>query len=216
MIALQNVSVKFSGAEGPILRDTTLRISPKERIGIVAAPGSGKSTLARVFCGIEPPQRGQVTSDGVSWPLGFAGFFHPNVNVLTNLKIIARLSDQDPDTFVGLVASLAEIDGQLWRDMRDVSPTQRAVIAYMCSIVSPATLFVADDSLTVGSARIRQKCEVLLNRRLEHTGLVFLSRNPRQIGQYCDRYYALSHARLIPCESPEIAQLLVSKEEENV
>jgi ATPase subunit of ABC transporter with duplicated ATPase domains len=44
-----------------VLRDVTLTIGPRERIGVVGPNGIGKSTLLRILAGLEAPDAGTVT-----------------------------------------------------------------------------------------------------------------------------------------------------------
>src|SRR5215213_3247342 len=43
-----------------VLRDVTLTIGPRERIGVVGPNGIGKSTLLRILAGTEEPDAGTV------------------------------------------------------------------------------------------------------------------------------------------------------------
>lgn len=214
MINLDRVTVLQPGTQNPILRDVSLHIGPRERVGILAATGSGKSTIARLLCGIEKPDQGRVNVTDVSWPLGYAGFLHPNLTVAENLRLTARLLGQDPVHYAGLVCHLGDVSHLA--QVRDLAPSQRAVLAYMCAMAAPGRTLIADDTLTVGDTEMRRKCEALLAQRLTSHGLVFLSRNPRQMRQYCTRIFALTQGRLIPCETPDRAQFLLMKEAEYV
>lgn len=212
MITFSHVTVMQPKTTHAILRDVSLHIGPRERVGIMAATGSGKTTIARLLTGVETPDRGRVSVRDVSWPLGYAGFLHPNLRVAENLRLIARLLGQYPVHFTSLVCHLAEVPHDA--AVRDLAPSQRAVLAYMCAMAVPGRMLIADDTLTVGDAQMRRKCGALLRQRLNTNGLVFLSRNPRQMRQHCTRIFALCQGCLIPCETPDRAQLLLMKEAE--
>lgn len=212
MINFQNVNVLRPGTQTAILQDVSLHIGPRERVGILANTGSGKTTIARLLCGVETPDAGRVHVRDVSWPLGYAGFLHPNLTVAENLRLVARLLKQDVTYFTSLVCHLSNVSHVM--QVRDLAPSQRAVLAYMCAMATPGRTLIADDTLTVGDTQMRHKCEALLQQRFKTHGLVFLSRNPRQMRQYCTRFFALTQGRLIPCETPDRAQFLLTKEAE--
>jgi len=53
------------GSRWPGLRDVSLRVGPRSRVGILGANGSGKTTLLRILAGTLRPERGRVQLDGV-------------------------------------------------------------------------------------------------------------------------------------------------------
>jgi len=57
--------VSFSYDETPVLRDISLRVAPRTRVGIVGPTGSGKSTLLSLLPRFYDPTAGQVLLDGV-------------------------------------------------------------------------------------------------------------------------------------------------------
>lgn len=58
LVSLDRVSLTFG--HHPLLRETTLRIDPGERVCIVGRNGTGKSTLLRILGGEQPPDSGTV------------------------------------------------------------------------------------------------------------------------------------------------------------
>jgi len=58
MISLDNISVSFGGQE--VLRDVSLVINPRDRIGLVGRNGAGKTTLLRIIAGLVEPVEGKV------------------------------------------------------------------------------------------------------------------------------------------------------------
>lgn len=213
MIALDQVSVFRPGSRQrqPIVLDATINFGSRERIGILAPAGSGKSTLTRVLAGVDQPDIGDVMHRGrVSWPLGFAGFLHPELSAAQNLTIIARLTGQDSTRLVAFCTQFCEFAGGLDRRTGDLSPTERAILAYSCNMAVPAIHLIADETITVGDGVMQMKCEAMLEQRLRTGGLILVSKNSRQIGRYCNRYFVLIHARLTPCSDLDVAQMALS------
>ena len=58
MISLDKISVSFGGQE--VLRDVSLVINPRDRIGLVGRNGAGKTTLLRIIAGLVEPAEGKV------------------------------------------------------------------------------------------------------------------------------------------------------------
>ena len=210
MIALENVSLLKPGFRNrePILQDANTVFETGERVGILATPGTGKSSLARMLAGIEHPDHGVVRHVGrVSWPIGFAGFLHPNLTVPENINNFARLVGIAPEAVTAFCRDVFGLDYGPKKMMHDLSPTQRALLGYACalSVEGPAT-WIADETITIGEPSDRKICDKVLSDRLKIGGLVFLSRNARQLTAYCDRFLVLINQRLVECESLAVAQ----------
>ena len=209
MITFDNVSLWTPNThrESPILLDCTIQIAPRARVGILAPAGSGKSSIARLFCGIDRPDRGCIQIKGrPSWPIGFAGFLHPELRVAQNIATIAELCGFPAKTALDFIADFVEIPNVLGRKTENLSPSERALVAYAISVVIPSDYLIADEVITVGNPVIRQKCEAYLETVLRDAGLVFMSRSRRQLRQYCETYFILIDHKLKPCSDLDAGQ----------
>lgn len=210
MITLQDVSLLTPGflQRDPILLHADVTFATGERVGILAKPGTGKSSIARMLSGVEEPDGGTITRRGrVSWPIGFAGFLHPFLTVGENIDYFARLVGIDPEETASFCVDFCGTAGLLDLPMQNVSPTQRALLSYACAMaVDYPTTWIADEVITVGEPHDRDRCEKILASRLETGGLIFLSRNIRQLKQYCERFYVLLNCQLVPCDDLVAAQ----------
>jgi peptide/nickel transport system ATP-binding protein len=63
VLAIDNLVVRYPGAERPTLDGLTLRLSPGERLALVGPSGCGKSTVARAVLQLLPP--GSLCSGGL-------------------------------------------------------------------------------------------------------------------------------------------------------
>ncbi|MFQ6549338.1 ATP-binding cassette domain-containing protein [Aestuariibius sp. 2305UL40-4] len=207
MIALRDVTLWPTGAARPVLYRANAIFGDRQRIGILAPAASGKTTIARLLCGIERPASGSVLSTGrVSWPLGHAGMLHPELTAADNLHHLARTIGEDPAHYIAFCQSFAALDRPLSARMKSFSPAERARLAYAASLAIRCDTYIADETITVGDAETRAKSEALLRGRLDHAGLIFLSRNARQLDAWCDHILLLTDGMLRPCPSAKVAQ----------
>lgn len=210
MIELRGVSLLAPGLlhRQPIVLDIDARFESGERVGILAAPGSGKSTLARLLAGIDQPDRGTVVSEGrISWPIGYAGFLHPELTVRANLETFARLVGMAPREVIAFCEEFVGLDGLSGMVMKQLTPTQRAILAYACALAVPGpATWIADEVISVGENQHRQRCNEVLADRLAEGGLIFLSRSPRLLRAWCTRFMVLIDRRLVPCDDVDVAQ----------
>jgi ATP-binding cassette subfamily F protein uup len=58
LISLESIAKSYP--ETPVLRNVSLGISRRQRIGVIGRNGSGKSTLLRIIAGIEDPDSGNI------------------------------------------------------------------------------------------------------------------------------------------------------------
>lgn len=64
LIALRNVSFRYSAQNPPVFESVNLEIEKGEVVCLVGSSGAGKSTLVDVLCGLLSPSSGQVLVDG--------------------------------------------------------------------------------------------------------------------------------------------------------
>lgn len=65
-LKIEHVSFGYSAADPLVLDDVSLEFPAGACIAIVGPSGSGKSTLVKLILGIEKPQKGSISLDGVS------------------------------------------------------------------------------------------------------------------------------------------------------
>lgn len=202
MITLLNTSWIAPTPQDPlvVLSDVSDQFKRSERVGILAAAGSGKSSMARLLARIQPPDAGQVVHDGrVSWPIGFAGMFHPDLTALQNLKIISKTLGEDPYDVVAFCMAFTGFDAELRRPMKQFSPAMRGALAWAASMAVPCDMYIADEVIGYGDPDTRAKCQALLDQRLTQAGLVFLSKNASQLEKTCTSFRVLVDGALIAC-----------------
>ena len=91
MIRFEGVTKIFvtNGHRKVVLDNTSVNIDTRYAYGIFGPNGAGKSTTLRLIAGSDIPNKGKITKDlRVSWPLGFAGGFHPD---MTGKPVIVRI-----------------------------------------------------------------------------------------------------------------------------
>lgn len=65
-IDLNMVTFSYPGGASPVLDGVTLHVKAGSSVAITGPSGSGKSTLVDILLGLQPPDSGSVTVDGVS------------------------------------------------------------------------------------------------------------------------------------------------------
>ena len=208
MIDLINVT-RFHGptnAPSFLLNDVSLRISPMERIGILAHSGAGKSTFARIISGVEKPDIGFVDRRcNLSWPIGFSSAFHPNLSPNSNIKLIAKLRNLDPDELALSVEDFSELGAAFYKPTSSLAPGKRVQLALALSLNTEFDMYLADDMSASTNPAFREKCDAALLDKLKSSGLIMFTRHPRTLDHFANRYFVLFDASLIECGTTEEA-----------
>ena len=200
MIQLNNV-LKFYKTENHlkvVLDHVSATFETGHSYGLLGVNGAGKSTTLRVISGTELPNSGRVRrSVRVSWPLGFAGGFHPLMSGRDNVHFVARTYGSDPRTVSRFVEDFAEIGDYIDRPVKTYSSGMMARLAFGLSMAIEFDCYLIDEVTAVGDARFAARCEEVFRQRRESTDLIVVSHAIATVKAYCDRGAVLVDGRLI-------------------
>jgi ATP-binding cassette subfamily C protein len=160
--------VTFAHAETPVLRDVSLRIPSGQITAIFGPSGAGKTTIVDLVIGLNRPDQGTVTIDGVSledidiaWWRGRIGYV-PQETVMFNDSIFRNVTLGAPEltrddalralSAAGLdefVVSLPNgIDTNVGERGNRVSGGQRQRLAIARALVRKPVLLIFDEATT--------------------------------------------------------------------
>ena len=199
-IRLENVSKSFSARGGRVhvLRDINLEFPAKRRIGLLGGNGAGKSTLLRILGGQMRPDTGRVISAAqISWQIGFAGSFHPELTGQQNTRFIARIYNVDTDALCNYVQTFSGIGRHFHMPVRTYSTGMRARMSFGVSMGIPFSWYLVDEVTAVGDAEFRRKCAATLRQRLGVSGAIIVSHSVVTIKELCDCAMILNNGRIV-------------------
>ncbi|HWJ70589.1 MAG TPA: ATP-binding cassette domain-containing protein [Sphingobium sp.] len=196
-----------------ILMGATFTFGPRDRVAILAGGGAGKSTLIRLMGGLEAPTAGDVhRPPGTSWPIGFAGAFHPALTGEENVRVLATMLRADPDRVSAFVAMSADLGDEYRNALASYSSGMRARLAFAFSMAIPQDFYLADEVVGAGDGQYRLRSERMLLRRLETAGLLLVTRNPRIAERFVDQFAVLHRHRIIRCATIAEARELLAEQ----
>lgn len=166
-------------------------------MALLGRNGAGKSTLLRLIAGVLRPSAGQVIRDGsVSWPVGFAGSFHPDLTGRQNTRFVARLYGAEAGALLRFVEAFTGLGRDLDRPLRGYSSGMRARLAFGLSMGLPFDTYLVDEVTSVGDGAFRARSEALLRDRLETSGAIIVSHSLQHLARLCTAGAVLEDGQL--------------------
>jgi capsular polysaccharide transport system ATP-binding protein len=174
--------------------------------GLLGVNGAGKSTLLRVASGAELPNSGRVVrSVRVSWPLGFAGGFHPHISGRENVKFVARVYGEDIYKVCDFVEDFSELGDYLDAPVLTYSSGMIARLAFGLSMAIDFDCYLIDEITGVGDARFQRRCEEAFAHRRKNADVILASHSMAAIKAYCSRGAVLADGHLLMFDSVDKA-----------
>jgi len=180
--------------------------------GLLGVNGAGKSTTLRVIAGIELPNGGRVRrSARVSWPLGFAGGFHPAMSGRENLHFIARAYGADIKRVGRFVAEFSELGDYLNAPVKTYSSGMMARLAFGMSLAIDFDVYLIDEVTAVGDARFARRAKEAFDIRRKNADLILVSHSVAEIKKYCDRGAVLVDGQILMYQTVDEAVEMYNK-----
>ena len=199
MIRLENVTKTYvlSGQRKTVADDVTVEFPSKVSVGLLGRNGAGKSSLLRMIAGTMNPDAGRIVSSGlVSWPVGFAGSFHPELTGAQNVRFIARIYGVDTDALVAFVQDFAGLGMHYHLPFRSYSSGMRSRLAFGTSMGIKFDTYLVDEVTSVGDAVFKKKSERVFNARMANAGAIVVSHSTAMLERMCQAGAVLENGKL--------------------
>lgn len=199
MIELKDLTKSFR--IGPrrkfIAHEISTTFPSRKCVALLGRNGAGKSTLLKIIGGTMRADYGEVISSGsISWQIGFAGNFHPDLTGAQNTRFIARVYGIDTDGLEDYVQDFAELGDSFWMPVRTYSSGMRARLAFGVTMGIPFSYYLIDEVTSVGDASFRDKCRSVLGDRLDQAGSIVVSHSEGVLKSLCSSGAVLERGHL--------------------
>lgn len=199
MIVLENLTKTFwlQGQRKVVLREANAVFPSRVPIGLLGRNGAGKSTLLQLIGGSILPTSGRILSDGrISFPVGFAAAFHPDMTGAQNVRFVARIYGVDTDELIAYVEDFAEIGRHFHLPIRSYSSGMRSRLTFGLSMGLKFDTYLIDEVMSVGDASFRKKSEAVFADRLRNAGAIFVSHAMESMRAMCKAGAVLERGKL--------------------
>jgi ABC-type sugar transport system ATPase subunit len=216
-VILKGIGKNFGSFEA--LKGIDIEIEPEEFFALLGPSGSGKSTTLRVIAGLETPDEGSMTVDGIDVTYASPGernvamvfqnyALYPHMTVEENIAFPLKMDKVPKAQIPGLVREAAQkvkINELLHRRPGQLSGGQQQRCALARAIVRKPRLFLLDEPLSNLDARLRLETRIELKRL--HKSLdattIYVTHDQEEAITMADRMAIFLDGRIIQIGTPE-------------
>jgi sulfate transport system ATP-binding protein len=216
-IEVRNITKTFGAT--PVLRDVSIDVASGSLTALLGPSGGGKSTLLRVIAGLEVPDSGTVTINGIDATglapqrrnVGFvfqhyAAFKHMTVhdNVAFGLKIRKRPKAEIRKRVAELL-ELVHIEQFADRYPAQLSGGQRQRMALARALAVEPQVLLLDEPFGALDAQVRKELRAWLRRLHDevHVTTVFVTHDQEEAIEVADEIVVLADGIVEQAGSPE-------------
>jgi capsular polysaccharide transport system ATP-binding protein len=205
MIRLEDVTKIYHSRDGRVSRvldRVTAEFPTGHNVGVFGLNGAGKSSLIRLLAGSEHPDSGRIVRDRlVSFPLGFASVFHPDLTGRENCAFIAKVYGRRIAEIEDYVQEFTEL-GRAYDDIvSHYSSGMLSKLAFGVCLSIDFEVYLIDEITEVGDGRFRKKALKAFQERAVRSDVIIVSHNVETIRSYCDTGAILHEGQLFLFES---------------
>jgi capsular polysaccharide transport system ATP-binding protein len=200
MIRLENLTKIYvmDGQRKVVADNINMTFPTGVAVALLGRNGAGKSTLLQMIAGTSDPTSGRIVSTGsISFPVGFAGSFHPELSGQQNTRFIARIYGADTDELCDFVEDFAGLGVHFRLPLKTYSSGMRSRLAFGVSMGISFDTYLVDEVTAVGDAAFRSKSTALFKARMQQAGAVMVTHSMAQVREMCTAAAVLEHGKLI-------------------
>ncbi|MGJ8609448.1 MAG: ABC transporter ATP-binding protein [Octadecabacter sp.] len=208
MIRFEHLTKYFymRGYRKTVLDNVNAVFPSGKAVALLGRNGAGKSTLMKLIAGTVNPSQGKVSITGtMSWPVGFAGSFHPELTGAQNTRFLARIYGTDADELADFVQDFAELGRSFHQRFGSYSSGMRSRLAFGASMGINFDTYLVDEVTSVGDQAFKQKSQDLFKARMATSGAVLVTHSMPQVRNMCDAGAVLEDGRMIYYDDLEAA-----------
>ncbi|KUF08952.1 ABC transporter ATP-binding protein [Pseudoponticoccus marisrubri] len=200
MIRFENLtkSYRVDGERKVVIDNLNAVLPTGTSLALLGRNGAGKSTLLQLIAGTILPDSGRIVSDGtISWPVGFAGSFHPELTGAQNVRFIARIYGVETDELVAFVEGFAEIGKHFHMPVRSYSAGMRSRLAFGTSMGIRFDTYLVDEVTAVGDQQFRRKSRAVFAERMKTSSAILVTHNMPEVREFCNAGMVLEGGRIV-------------------
>jgi capsular polysaccharide transport system ATP-binding protein len=150
-----------------------------------------------MIAGTQSLSRGRIEVTGsMSWPVGFAGSFHPDLSAAQNIRFVARVYGVDTGALLEFAREFCDLGDHFHLPCRTYSSGMLARLAFGASMGIAFDTYLVDEVTAVGDEVFRAKSNDMFLARMARSGAIVVNHSPDVIRRLCDSVLVLEDGRL--------------------
>ena len=217
LVVLEGVTKTYSGITA--LDDVGLEISRGQAVCLAGENGSGKSTLIKILAGVERPDCGRISFDGVtqgvlnpraSAAAGIKVIFQdfslfPNLSVAENIAFSAEIGAGTRLFRRNHVRAVAEqalarigVDMPLDAPVETLSVAHKQLVAICRALASDAKLIIMDEPTTaLTDKEVRTLLDIIRRLKADGVAVLFVSHKLAEVLEVCEKVVVLRNGKKV-------------------
>lgn len=212
MIEAHNIYKSYNNGKIEALRDVSTEIADGDFAVILGASGSGKTTLMNVLSGLELPDSGTVTADGMELTrltdrqltefrknnVGFVFqqyYLLPHLNVKSNVKLGADLVKNTE--YVSIIEALGLADKQKKRPAELSGGEQQRVCIARALAKKPKILFLDEPTGALDEKTGRGVLECLMRQKAALGFTMVMVTHNRNIAETAQKVIEMNSGKIV-------------------
>jgi capsular polysaccharide transport system ATP-binding protein len=199
MIRLENLSKRFAMDDGwhSVFEGLSLDLPRGRSLALLGRNGAGKSTLLQIIAGTMRPSTGRVIRHSrISWPIGHANSFHPDMTGLQNTRFLARVYGVDSDSLAEFVEDFADIGAHFYMPLRTYSNGMRSRLSFGVAMGIPFDTYLIDEVTAAGDQAFRTRSSEVFHARMRAADAIMISHSMWDIRKFCNAGLVLHKGQL--------------------
>lgn len=183
------------------VKDVSFELKRGECLGLIGRNGAGKTTLLKMLNGLIKPEKGRIEMCGrvgalIALGAGFNPILSGRENIYVNASVLG-LNKKEIDSKLEEIIDFAEIEEFIDAPVQSYSSGMQVRLGFAVATALEPDVLLLDEVLAVGDAAFRNKCYNRIGERRKTTGVILVSHNMDQIGQFCDRALVFSRGGMV-------------------
>jgi len=202
MIRFENVTKYYPTPKGRhyVLRNVSFEIPMGARLGVIGRNGAGKTTLLRLMGGVDTPNAGRITREGlISWPMGLGAGLQPSMTGTQNARFCCRIQGvplKDIPAMVEGMREFSELGKFFDLPASTYSSGMKGRLKFAIAMAFDFDCYIIDELTSTGDGGFRDKSAAVFREKRARASFIKVSHSTNELLAECNSGMVLERGKL--------------------